>query len=95
MQTGIPVVQYEETDWEFVRRMAGGMGLGIFCDERAENPMVWMGRPQGGRKAVFSANAYKCCVDECYYHNGQEMGKADELFIHTHGSREQGISVRA
>ncbi len=93
VQTGIPVVQYEETDWEFCLRMAGGMGYGIFCDETAERPVVRIGLPEGGRRAELPSNAYKCRVDEDYYHGPREDGLSKTEFLYYEVLSEENHAI--
>ncbi|MBO5030320.1 MAG: hypothetical protein J6D08_00290, partial [Lachnospiraceae bacterium] len=82
LQTGIPVIQYQETDWEFCRRMAGSMGLGIFCDETAGRPAVRLGRPEGERRAVFQEDSYRCGTDESCCRRRQESGTSKAEFLY-------------
>lgn len=42
-----PLIQYEETDWEFLKRAASQIGAGIFPDICSEKPRVYIGMPEG------------------------------------------------
>lgn len=68
-QIGIPMVQYKETNWQFLNRTASCMGLGVFCDETADAPVISLGLPRSGRKVWFNTSNYKCCADEKYYYS--------------------------
>lgn len=67
VKIGASVLQYEETDWEFCRRMAGSMGFGIFGHVESACPQITVG-PVKGKKVQFSEDSYRCGVDESYYH---------------------------
>lgn len=38
-----PVIQYEETDWEFCRRMASHLGVPLYCDVSVPHPSLQLG----------------------------------------------------
>ncbi|EXG85628.1 phage protein D [Clostridium sp. ASBs410] len=42
-----PLIQYEETDWEFLRRTASRVGAGIFPDVCSDRPRIYIGIPEG------------------------------------------------
>ncbi|VBB07137.1 phage late control gene d protein (gpd) [Lucifera butyrica] len=54
-----PVIQYEETDWQFIRRMAALMGTVLAADSIAADRIFSFGYPQGGSKTLPAEIAYK------------------------------------
>ncbi|MDR2022002.1 MAG: hypothetical protein LBQ71_01830 [Hungatella sp.] len=42
-----PLIQYEETDWEFLRRAASRIGAGIFPDVCSDRLRIYIGIPEG------------------------------------------------
>ncbi|MCX7746230.1 MAG: AHH domain-containing protein [Clostridia bacterium] len=44
------IVQYNETDWEFLKRMASHFNTGLVADAASENPKFWFGIPGGNEK---------------------------------------------
>lgn len=92
VKIGRPMVQYEETDWEFCRRMAGSMGAGLFSHGENPCPCLSVGLVEG-RKADFPSGAYRCGVDECYYQRGKGQGipRADFLYYEVSTDRHYRI----
>ena len=40
------IVQYNETDWEFMKRLASHFGKGIVCEDKAFYPRLFFGLPE-------------------------------------------------
>lgn len=91
VQVGKPVVQYEETDWEFCKRMAGRMGLGVYGIPAEEKPLLAVGLVEG-RRVSFQADRYRCCVDSEYYRqiNG---GAGRSEFLYYQVESEDNYSI--
>lgn len=53
-----PVIQYEETDWCFIRRLAGHLGSGILPDIETGRPCLWFGIRKGRKIPSFSEEQY-------------------------------------
>jgi hypothetical protein len=45
--TGRLILQYGETKWEVLKRVAAGLGLGLIADVTADRPRFWFGLPEG------------------------------------------------
>jgi hypothetical protein len=41
------IIQYEETDWEFLKRMASHFGTVLIPDVTGDKPRFWLGIPEG------------------------------------------------
>nr|WP_300791370.1 hypothetical protein [uncultured Acetatifactor sp.] len=96
MKIGTPMVQYEETDWEFCRRLAGRMGWGLFSCPAAATPTVSVGLAEG-KRAKFPEGGYRCCVDSEYYrHRGKgDTERAEFLYYKVESGRNHGIGDSA
>lgn len=44
------IIQYDETDWQFLKRMASHFNAGLIADTNSDKPKFWFGVPQGGQK---------------------------------------------
>lgn len=53
---GCALVQYEETDWEFLKRVASRIGAMIFPDVRFDIPKIFVGIPLGDSAAEVGKN---------------------------------------
>ncbi|NLP15074.1 MAG: hypothetical protein GX383_11510 [Clostridium sp.] len=42
-------IQYDETDWEFLKRMASHFNVGLVPDAISDKPKFWFGIPEGGK----------------------------------------------
>ena len=83
-ETGVPVVQYRETDWEFCRRMAARAGQALYADPVSPEPRLQAGLVEKGGTASFPADQYRVCVDETYYHmKSVGDGKKEFLYYQT------------
>ena len=92
-KVSIPMLQYKETNWQFLNRLAGYMGLGLFSDETMSVPKVWLGIPKTGRKVKFREDSYKSCLDEEYYHDKGELrgSKPDFLYYQVESGENYSI----
>ena len=84
VETGVPVIQYRETDWEFCRRMAAGAGQVLYADPASPEIRLWAGLEEKDGTASFPADRYSVCVDETYYHmKSAGEGKKEFLYYRT------------
>ena len=60
MQTGGTLIQYQETDWNFLKRMASQLGLPLVPDISYYYPRFYLGLPEGGKR-----NWEKSCPAIC------------------------------
>lgn len=52
------LLQYNETDWEFARRLASHFGVDIYPDSTYEGTKVCFGEPESGISAKINTNEY-------------------------------------
>lgn len=68
-----PIIQYEETDWEFLKRIASHFGTIIYPDVQGEKPQVYIGLHES-----------KCYTEENYEYALQKKIKEYMLFKQRH-----------
>lgn len=69
---GKPLIQYEETVWEFSKRLASQLGTCVVPDIETGGEYFWFGMRKGDRIAVFSEKEYELNI----YRNVYNKGKA-------------------
>lgn len=62
-----PVIQYEETDWEFLCRMASQCHGALYPEVSSLKPWIYCGLPRGEEKEDFSILSSKKGFDPAYY----------------------------
>ncbi len=83
---GKPLIQYEETDWEFARRLASHFNKPIQSDIVIGNPRIWFGiRNENTLKEyerLFDTNTYRVGISDKYYEVGSKLGLSKKHFIY-------------
>lgn len=69
---GKPIIQYKETDWEFIGRMASRCESCIIPDVSQPKPWFYFGVKQKGQSVVFDEVEYRQVASEKYYYMGAE-----------------------
>ncbi|WP_225942123.1 contractile injection system protein, VgrG/Pvc8 family [Sporosarcina limicola] len=67
-QLGNFVLQYKETDWQFLKRMASHFGTVLVAEAVADAPKVWFGVPEG-QVGELPAHTYTLAKDLSTYRN--------------------------
>ena len=67
MQTGGTLIQYQETDWNFLKRMASQLGLPLVPDISYYYPRFYLGLPEGEKKELGEILSCEICFDGRYY----------------------------
>ena len=67
MQTGGTLIQYQETDWNFLKRMASQLGLPVVPDISYYYPRFYLGLPEGEKKELGEILSCDMCFDGRYY----------------------------
>ena len=71
-ETGFPVIQYRETDWEFIRRLASRFGLPVYPEPTMEGGKVSIGLPETGFSGPLSSLSDSVGIDRKFYEAGGE-----------------------
>lgn len=67
---GQPVIQYRETDWEFLMRMASHCGGVLVPETHRGLPRLWFGFPDRSFTCKFPEDAYTSGISQRYYELG-------------------------
>lgn len=80
---GIPLVQYDETGWEFSKRLASHFNTTITPDMDSGIPRFWMGlRAPSGPVHDFSDCEYRAVIDKKYFEvGGSHLGFSRSQFL--------------
>ncbi len=74
---GFPVIQYYETDWEFVKRIASRFALSLFPEPSMGGAKVYLGVPKTGNACEIDPLEYTARVDKRFYVLGGEKAGYD------------------
>ncbi len=91
---GIPVIQYEETDWEFLIRVASHFRTVVYPVCRAGSAAVCIGVEKGEIRQAEPGSILKWGIGDGYYRQGcYEAGKnrGDAVYLEAEGSPEWEI----
>lgn len=53
-----PLLQYQESDWEFLKRVSSHLNKFILCDVITGKPAFWFGMRKGGKIALATEHSY-------------------------------------
>ena len=67
MRTGGTLIQYQETDWRFLKRMAPQLGLPLVPDTSYYYPRFYLGLPEGEKRELGEIISCNLCFDGRYY----------------------------
>ncbi|RKI66641.1 hypothetical protein D7V91_12020 [bacterium 1xD42-67] len=67
---GKPVIQYRETDWEFLMRMTSHCGGVLVPETHRGLPRLWFGFPERSFTCEFPEDAYTSGISQRYYELG-------------------------
>ena len=67
MRTGGTLIQYQETDWNFLKRMASQLGLSLVPDTSYYYPRFYLGLPEGEKRELGEIISCDLCFDGRYY----------------------------
>ena len=66
----VPVIQYRETDWEFLKRMASWCGGVVVPETHYAYPRIWFGFPDRAFTCTFPEDCYTSGISQRYYELG-------------------------
>lgn len=73
-----PIIQYQESDWEFIKRLASRLGTVVYSDPTSKRPFLWIGMPVGRKQeSIFSPVMYQHGISPNY----QRMGGCEATRI--------------
>jgi len=77
-----PVIQYEETDWQFIKRLASHLRTSIVPDYAQALPRVHIGLKKGADIGAMDSDNYKTCFDPRYFTDGKLLNLSKSSFIY-------------
>lgn len=78
-----PIIQYKETDWEFIIRLASHFNRGIIVDETRENIRLYIGIKENLVKEVIEDSVWEYGISSLYYENScYEEKKLKENYLY-------------
>lgn len=78
-----PLIQFEETDWQFMRRLVSHFSSELIPEVEMCRPNFWFGMRESSATADFSDNMYDVHIDGKYYDMGGDaigLKRADYLY---------------
>lgn len=87
-----PIFQYEETDWEFLKRICSILDSEIYCDIINLNNLFYFGKSKGQNYEITDDIPYKACKDlkSFYKAGGYDSGYHDtDYFYYEINTREK------
>lgn len=78
-----PRVQYEETDWQFMKRLASQYGSNLFVDDMGKTPRIYVGLEWSGRKQAEETSDIKKKIEEhlCFFWKNREQKSVCEEIV--------------
>ncbi len=67
---GMPIIQYMETDWEFIRRLASHFNTSLIPELAEGKPKFWFGMRESATVWKFSETTYSVNISRRYYELG-------------------------
>jgi hypothetical protein len=98
---GTPVYQYKETDWEFLKRIAGQLGTSLLPGGVSVKPVLYFGLPRGEFREGEEARKEKTWFDQSYdtydkerYHFSKSQFICHEISSYENWKVGDGITMR-
>lgn len=89
-----PLIQYGETNWEFIKRVASKRTEPVFVDEAEVEPKVYVGHLAGGSSDEFAGRCIGEGMSDRYYQMGDfSMGYGKSAYYYYKASSEKSYRV--
>lgn len=89
-----PLIQYGETNWEFIKRVASKRAEPVFVDEAEVEPKVYVGHLAGGSSGEFAGRCIAEGMSDRYYRMGDfSMGYGKSAYYYYKASSEKSYRV--
>ena len=98
MATAGMLVQYRETDWAFISRLAGHLGEAVIPDWHTGAPALYFGTALEGNHAELELTNYKTCCDQRFYEQGGFLAglrKSDFLYHRIETADDYAMGTKA
>lgn len=77
-----PIIQYEETDWEFLKRLSSHFHGYLLSDLLSPKAHVWFGMRDGEQKIIPEKKEYEVGIDKRYYEEGAYSELSKDTFLY-------------
>lgn len=80
---GYPIIQYLETDWEFIKRLASHFQTSLIPELTRGEPKFWIGKPTTSQTHTVENAEYEAVSDRRFYdQGGTQKGYERKDFFH-------------
>ena len=86
---GFPVIQYRETDWELVKRLASRFEMSLYPEPTMGGAKLYVGLPETGTASYFEESSYVAHRDEKFYTMGGDAAGRSRIQYLTYEVRSQ------
>ena len=80
-RSGFQLIQYRETDWAFIRRLASRFGMAVYPETTLGGGKLTVDLPQTGNAGELSCLGYTARIDRKFYQaGGEQEGRSREQY---------------
>ncbi|MCH1624645.1 RHS repeat-associated core domain-containing protein [Fredinandcohnia quinoae] len=92
-------IQYMETDWTFIKRMASNLQAVVFPDLQGNSPRFWIGPPQSSKRVTIDHLPYKLRKDmDAFWliteNDGTDVSEADYIFCEFESTESHELGTK-
>lgn len=84
-----PILQYQETDWEFIKRLSSELEVCVFPDYKTISPQISIGLTGATTGIDLTDNEYICKVDKRFYTLGGQQAGLQKVDFLCHEVRDK------
>ncbi|MCH5264096.1 MAG: hypothetical protein J1F42_14400, partial [Lachnospiraceae bacterium] len=90
-----PLIQYHETDWEFLKRLASHLKAKILADISSDRAWVYIGCPKRGTEHEIQCLSWKAGISEEFFsYTGRSQREFAYCTIESEENLEIGLEIR-
>ena len=71
------LMQYEETDWKFIKRLAGYAEVAVIAEDKIAGKNIYFGYPITAKQEIIESNSYRVIQNYEEYHNRNNRNNID------------------
>lgn len=77
----MPTYQFNETDWQFMRRLTSKLGTCIYPDVKNEEIVINIGLDKSGEPQMLDGESYECGVSSDFFSDEKLYGMVEKSFF--------------
>lgn len=90
----LPIIQYNETDWEFMKRLASHFNTSVIPEITRGEPKFYFGMPKGKNRGVVETSEYQVGIRDKYWTiGGEHLGFSKTDFLYYRISSDQNFQI--